>query len=153
MPTPEQQVMSHVAKTVFHLNGQLLAVAEGLAGPAGLTAARWQVLGTILTAPASVADIARELGLTRQSVQRVADILVEQGLAEYEPNPAHRRAKLLSPTDQGQQAVRRISPAHAAFAERLAAELGFEEFRRMGDALSRLSEALDVVRVDRDDQG
>ena len=143
--TPEQEVLSRVAKTVFHLNGRFLAVAEDLAVPAGLTAARWQVLATILTAPASVADIARELGLTRQSVQRIADILVKQELAAYQPNPSHRRAKLLCPTDGGRKAVHRIRPAHAAFAERLAAELGFEEFRRVADALSRLSAALDTV--------
>ncbi len=143
--TPEQEVLSRVAKTVFHLNGQLLAVAEDLAGPADLTAARWQVLATILTTPASVAAIARELGLTRQSVQRIADVLVEQGLAEYRPNPSHRRAKLVFPTSEGRTAVHRIRPAHAAFAERLAAELGLEEFRRVADTLSRLSAALDEV--------
>lgn len=150
--TPEQEVLSRVAKTVFHLNGQFLAVAENLAGPAGLTAARWQVLGTILPAPAAVADIARELGLTRQSVQRIADILVEQGLAEYRPNPSHRRAKLLCATDEGRQAVRQIRPAHAAFAQRLAAQLGHKQFRRVADALSQLSAALDKVeRADGDD--
>ena len=107
--TPEQEVLSLVAKTVFHLNGKFLAVAEDLADPVGLTAARWQVLGTILVAPMTVADIGRELGVTRQSVQRIADILVEQGLAIYEPNPSHRRAKLLVPTDQGRELVGRIA--------------------------------------------
>jgi hypothetical protein len=33
--------------------------------------------------------------LARQGVQRLADVLVRDGLAVYEPNPAHRRAKLL----------------------------------------------------------
>ncbi len=31
----------------------------------------------------SVAEIGREPGVTRQSVQRIADILIEQGTAEY----------------------------------------------------------------------
>ena len=39
--------------------------------------------------------------MTRQGVQRVADLLVEHGLAEYQPNPAHRRAKLLACTETG----------------------------------------------------
>lgn len=52
----------------------------------------------MLREPLPVIGIAREIGITRQNVQRTADILVEQGLAEYGPNPAHRRAKLLRPT-------------------------------------------------------
>jgi DNA-binding MarR family transcriptional regulator len=143
--TPEQAVMSRIAKTVFHLNGQLLAIAEDLAGPAGLTAARWQVLGTILSSPMPVAAIARELGLARQSVQRVADILVAQGLAAYQPNPSHQRAKLLVPTDRGRQAVDRIRPAHADFARKLADKVGLDELRTAAATLTELSLALGAV--------
>jgi DNA-binding MarR family transcriptional regulator len=111
----EQELLSAAAITTFRLNGQFLALAEELARPAGLTAAWWQVLGE----PLPVAGIAREMGITRQSVQRVADILAERGLAQYLPNPAHRRAKLLTPTEQGRDAIARISPGHAAAAGQL----------------------------------
>jgi MarR family len=89
----EQDLLSAASITTFRLNGQFLALAEELARPAGLTAAWWQVLGAVLGPPLPVAGIAREMGLTRQSVQRIADILVERGVAEYRDNPAHRRAK------------------------------------------------------------
>jgi DNA-binding MarR family transcriptional regulator len=137
--------MSGTALTVFKLNGQFLAVAEELARPVGLTAAWWQVLGAVLRQPLPVAGIAREMGITRQSVQRIADLLVERGLAEYVPNPSHRRAKLLQPTDEGHAAVRRITPAHARFAQRLAEELGPTELRHTLEALARLSKALDAI--------
>jgi DNA-binding MarR family transcriptional regulator len=142
-----QELLSGAALAVFRLNGQFLAVAEELARPAGLTAARWQVLGAVLTESRSVAGIARVMGITRQSVQRNADLLVADGLAEYVPNPAHRRAKLLRPTDEGFAAVRRIDPAHAAVAEELAAELGREDFERVVETLTRLSVALDSVNT------
>lgn len=145
--TPEQELLSGIAKNVFRLNGQFLTVGEDLAQPVGLTAAWWQVLGVVLRDPLPVARIAREIGITRQSVQRIADILVQQGLAQYEPNPEHRRAKLLRPTDEGREAIRRLSPAHAALAKRVAEELGVEEFRRTLDTLTRLSEVLDSVAV------
>ena len=58
---------------------------------------------------------------------------------------AHRRAKLLRPTDEGLAAVRRIDPAHAAVAEQLAAELGREAFERVVETLTRLLAALDSV--------
>jgi DNA-binding MarR family transcriptional regulator len=136
-------LLSAVALATFKLNGQLLAVAEDLSRPAGLTAARWQVLGAVLRQPLTVAGIAREMGITRQSVQRTADLLVEAGLAEYRPNPAHRTAKLVAPTDAGLTAISRISPAHGRFAERLAGELSIEDFAAIADALRRLSAALD----------
>lgn len=143
--TPEQEVMSGVAKTVFRLNGQLVGLAEHLARPGGLTAAWWQVLAVVLSDPLPVAEIARSIGVTRQSVQRVADLLVDRGLAEYLPNPAHRRAKLLRPTSQGRAAIRRIGPSHAAFAQRLADEVGTERLQRTLDDLTRLSKALDAL--------
>ncbi len=97
----EQEFLSRAALTAFRLNGQFLSVADELARPGGLTAARWQVLGAVLVEPLPVAGIARTMGITRQSVQRIADLLVERGLAEYTENPAHRRAKLLRATEAG----------------------------------------------------
>lgn len=139
----EQDLLSGLALASFQLNGQFLDVAEGLARPVGLTAAWWQVLGAVLRQPLSVADIAREMGITRQSVQRIADLLVARELAEYQPNPAHRRAKLVSPTAAGRDAVSAIDPAHAAFASRLVGVLGRDELADTLAALRRLSAALD----------
>ncbi len=64
---------------VFQLNGRLGAAGDALAKPAGQTTARWQVLAAIEDTPRTVADIARALGLARQSVQRVADLLADDG--------------------------------------------------------------------------
>ncbi|CAN5420504.1 hypothetical protein BH09MYX1_BH09MYX1_51560 [soil metagenome] len=50
-----------VLKTV-RLNGRFLAVAEDITAGSGLTAARWQVLGAVLAAPLSVAEVARAMG-------------------------------------------------------------------------------------------
>lgn len=144
----DQELLSGTALAVFRLNGQVLAIAEKLARPAGLTAAWWQVLGAVLQRPLPVAGIARDMGITRQSVQRIADLLVERGLAEYEANPAHRRAKLLRPTEAGYVAVRRIDPGHAELAGRLAEQLGRQELHEVLGALRRLSEALEAVAPD-----
>ncbi|MFF5502964.1 MarR family winged helix-turn-helix transcriptional regulator [Streptomyces roseolus] len=143
-----QDALSRTALGVFRLNGQFLAVSEKLAEPAGLTAAWWQVLGAVLPEPLPVSGVARVMGITRQSVQRIADLLVRDGLAAYAPNPAHRRAKLLAPTEAGRAALARIDPGHAELAARLTAELGgpaaFEETVRV---LERLSAALEAVEA------
>lgn len=143
--TGDQQLFSTAAITSFRLNGQFLAIAEELAVPAGLTAAWWQVLGAILHEPLPVAGIARAMGITRQSVQRIADIVVDRGLAEYRPNPAHRRAKLVASTEDGRAAVARITPAHAVIADRLVAELGQQRFAEIVAMLTELSAALDAI--------
>ncbi|WP_280451286.1 MarR family winged helix-turn-helix transcriptional regulator [Nocardia cyriacigeorgica] len=140
----EQDLFSTAAITTFRLNGQFLPIAEELAAPAGMTAAWWQVLGAVLRGPLSVAGIARAMGITRQSVQRIADLLVDKGLAEYRPNPAHRRAKLVAVTESGRAAIALIHPQHAEMAQRLADELG-PDFAPTVAALVRLSAALDAI--------
>jgi DNA-binding MarR family transcriptional regulator len=142
----EQDLLSAASIATFKLNGQFLVLAEELARPAGLTAAWWQVLGAVLGESLPVAGIARAMGLARQSVQRIADILVERGLAEYRDNPAHRRAKLLAPTAAGRAAIGRIGPAHAAAAGRLAAVLGEEALAGAVATLHALSAALDEIQ-------
>lgn len=141
MTAPE--LLSRTALAVFRVHGQMLEVSEELARPVGLTAARWQVLGAVLPEPLPVSGIARAMGLTRQGVQRTADLLVEQGLAEYRPNPAHQRAKLLAVTDDGLAAVRRIGPGQRDLAERLAGKLGADEFAQVAASLEKLIAALD----------
>ncbi|MEU2281413.1 MarR family transcriptional regulator [Streptomyces sp. NPDC013178] len=147
MSRERQDLLSRSALGAFRLNGQFLAVAEELARPAGLTAAWWQVLGAVLPEPLPVSGVARAMGITRQSVQRVADLLVDKRLAEYRPNPAHRRAKLLAPTEEGRAAVARIDPGHAAFADRLTEAYGEAELAEAVQVLERLSKVLDELEA------
>ena len=143
MPATEQELLSGSALVSFRLNGQFLVVAEELARPVGLTAAWWQVLGAVLREPLSVAGIGREMGVSRQSVQRIADLLARRGLVEYRDNPSHRRAKLVAATDEGIEAVRAIDPAHAAFAGKLSEELGRDELEEVLAGMEKLSAALE----------
>ncbi|SFD15591.1 MarR family winged helix-turn-helix transcriptional regulator [Streptomyces aidingensis] len=143
-----QELFRGTVLAASRLDGQLLAAAGELARPAGLTAAWWQVLDAVLPGPLPVAGIARAMGVSRQSVQRVADLLVSHGWAAYCTNPAHRRAKLLAPTAEGRAAVARIGPGQAAFAARLSAAMGGEaELAAALGALRRLSAALEAVHA------
>ena len=76
--TPEGDALTDLVLPVFELNGEFLAAAAMITAPHELTPARWQVLGAVLDAPLPVPEIARRigLGLTRQSVQRVANDVV-----------------------------------------------------------------------------
>jgi DNA-binding MarR family transcriptional regulator len=98
----------------------------------------------VLDQPRSVAEIGRLMGVTRQGVQRVADLLVERGLAEFRPNPAHRRAKLLACTEAGYWAIRRIALAQRPWADRVGAEVGADELRQLRATMRRLITALEA---------
>jgi DNA-binding MarR family transcriptional regulator len=121
-----------------------LEAAQVLAAEGGLTAAWWQVLAGVLDQPRSVADVGRRMGMTRQGVQRIADLLVEHHLAEYRANPAHRRAKLLACTDAGRWAIRRIALAQRPWADRIATELGTDQLRTTLRTMQDLIAALDA---------
>ena len=135
--------LTELVLPAFELNGEFLAAAETMTRPVGLTPAWWQVLGSTLNEPLPVAEIARRvgLGLARQSVQRVADILVERGWASYTPNPSHRRAKLLSPTDRGRAALGRLSGAQHSWANAVAEDVGESELREALSIVRRIIEA------------
>ncbi len=111
--------LSDLVLGIFRLNGFFLHAGDKLTAGSGLTTARWQVLGAVLHERLTVAAIARNMGLTRQSVQRVADALVAEGLCQFLPNPAHQRAKLLASTDRGLKLVQQLSPRVAAWSERV----------------------------------
>jgi len=148
-PEPEPrtdagEALTDVILATFRLNGRLMEVAQQRAAEGGLTAAWWQVLGGVLDEPRTVAEIGRRMGMTRQGVQRVADLLVERGLAEYRPNPAHRRAKLLACTEAGYWAIRRISLVQVPWANRIGAEIGADELRSALTTMQRVIAALEA---------
>jgi DNA-binding MarR family transcriptional regulator len=143
--TEAGEVLTELILTTFRLNGRLMDAAQEMAEKGGITAAWWQVLGGVLDQPRSVAQIGRLMGMTRQGVQRVADLLVAKQLAEYRPNPAHRRAKLLACTEAGYWAIRRIGLVQRPFAARIAAEVGTGQLRA---ALTTMRHLVAVLEAD-----
>ena len=110
---------------VFRLNGNLLATGDALVQDLGLTSARWQVLGAVARSPVPlpVAHIARNMGLTRQAVQRVVDDMHADGLVRLEPNPHHRRAMLVAMNESGETAYRQAGERQERWVDGLAAGL------------------------------
>ncbi|MVN87008.1 MarR family transcriptional regulator [Deinococcus sp. HMF7620] len=140
--TPAAAAFADLVVQVFHLNGLLLEAGDRLTAPSDQTSSRWQVMGCIDHAPQSVAAVARTMGLTRQSVQRTADLLVGDGLAAYEANPDHKRAKLLRLTPEGQRVLTTIEDAQAAWANRVADGLDEVAVRNAVELLAAVERAL-----------
>ncbi len=143
--SPAGSVLSDLILEVFRLNGRLLAAGDQLTRPVGQTSARWQVLGAIDREPLSVSQVARAMGLTRQSVQRTADRLHAEGIVTYTDNPAHRRAKLVALTAEGRAVLDWITRRQVAWVNGLAAGLSGGELRRSLGVVRAFREALETA--------
>jgi DNA-binding MarR family transcriptional regulator len=141
--TPAGAAFTTLVLEVFRLNGALLDAGDALTRPVGQSSARWQVMGCIDESALSVAQIARVMGLARQSVQRVANLLVADGLAEFTDNPVHKRAKLLHLTKTGLATLERIETAQRRWANELGGQIGLSELEMVNVALARVLKVLE----------
>lgn len=116
---PSGIALTELTLEVFRVNRLLREAGNDLTRPVGLSSARWHVLGVVEHRPSPVAHVARTIGLTRQSVQQTADGLEADGLIAYLENPHHRRAKLMTMTPKGREALDYVLHRHADWANRL----------------------------------
>jgi DNA-binding MarR family transcriptional regulator len=82
--------------------------------------ASWKIFGQRLHAPLPTAHIARNMGLSRQAVQRLANEMERDDLVRFAPNPHHERAKFVLMTDQGKAAFHSAMVKQRRWAESLA---------------------------------
>ncbi|HET7853627.1 MAG TPA: MarR family transcriptional regulator [Candidatus Methylomirabilis sp.] len=127
----------------FRFNGRLLAVGDDMTRDLGLSSARWQVLGAIADGPLPVSYIARNMGLTRQSVQRVADILAEEGIVEFAENLHHQRAKLVKLTKRGEEVYGKITRRQINWSNQLAKGLSVRELNKAVQLMETLRKSLE----------
>ena len=139
--TPEGDALTALVLPVFTLNGEILEAAATITALHELTPARWQVLGAVLDESLPVAEIARRVGLTRQSVQRVANDVVAQDWAHWQPNPGRRGQNLLVLTPKGRQAVAALAKEQHAWANTVGQEIGEKDLKILGTLISRLTDA------------
>lgn len=114
--TANAEALTDFVLMMFRTNNLSVGWGDRLVAPLGLTSARWQVLGAVVAAerPQPVAWLARDLGASRQNIQRIVNDLEKEGLVVFAPNPHHRRAHLVVLTDKGTQtsdaAIRLYNP-------------------------------------------
>lgn len=122
MPEAGQET-SLLFDEISRLHSALTAALGDMAKDYGLSGGRWKVLTALEDGSATVASIARMIGLTRQSVQRSMDNLATSGFVEYRDNPDHKRAKLARLTDKGTSALAELSAKQAAWFTEISSDL------------------------------
>lgn len=129
---------------VYELAGRSRATSERFCRPHGQTVARWHVLSVVLDDRRTVPQIADRLGLQRQSVQRVVNDLLADGLVELVDNPGHARSKLVAITSDGSRIAARLYEESTAARERAlsSAKVTATQLEQARSVLERISRAL-----------
>ena len=140
-----QGAVTELVLETFRLNGRLLAAGDALIADLGLTSARWQVIGAISLSPVPlpVAHIARNMGLTRQAVQRLANDMERDGLVRFAPNPHHDRAKLVLMTRKGKAAFAAAMERQGSWANSLVAGLSMRDIKFATSTLRTIRQRLE----------
>ena len=146
--TPTGEAATDVILSTFRANSLLLEAGDLLGAREGLTSARWQVLGAIALAerPLTVPQIARRMGLTRQSVHATVKRLVDDGLLEIAPNADHRRSPLVDLTGSGRSRYDAIDGMQAAWVNSLARGLDRSDLETTARVLDELCRRLEDDR-------
>lgn len=141
------EAATRVILSTFRANGLLLAAGDVLTGHHGLTAARWQVLGALALAesPPTVPQIARRMGLTRQTVHATVKRLVRDDLVEFAPNADHRSSQLVRLTRRGTHKYSAADERQAAWVNQLANGLNRSDLETAARVLDELSMRLNAA--------
>lgn len=135
--------LTNIILETFRVNGRLIASGDRLTRKFGQSSSKWQVLGAIADGPKTVVRIADYMGLTRQSVQRTADLLVGNGLCQFQDNPYHQRSKLLHLSEKGKRILESITFEQIKWSNSLARTFSKGELDRMLSTLHKFRKLLE----------
>jgi DNA-binding MarR family transcriptional regulator len=156
LPNPTPAPVTDVIFETFRLHGRLIAFGDEMVREYGLTSARWQILGSIALASGdmTVPHIARNLGLSRQAVQRVTNDLAQDGFVAYEDNPHHKRAKRVSLTRKGRHIYDTADCKYTAWMDSVAGEFRPDAMRATLETMRRLEDCCNTYldQIEREKQ-
>src|SRR5919112_83868 len=130
--------VDRLAADVLECAGALRRYGDALTRPLGQTEVRWAVMSVLSGGARTVPQVARRLGVTRQSVQRVANLLAAEGLIESAPNPDNARSPLFRLSKRGVEVLTAITRAADPWLRRVGEEFSLDDLRRAREALAVL---------------
>lgn len=138
-------VFTEIVLEVFKLGGILVSEGDQMGSEFGVTSARWKILGALSIAgePQTVPKIARRMGLTRQAVQRLVDVMHEDKLLLFHQNPDHRRAKLIGLSEHGKAIYSKLYEKQSKWAINCSMGISQEELETTLSVLKRISDTMD----------
>jgi DNA-binding MarR family transcriptional regulator len=134
-----EDLIIEIVATFFLLRAEGMRI--GVVSPSG--EGYWSVLRLLkLNGPQTVPQIARYRYVPRQSVQKLANEMLADGVIELVNNPAHKRSKLLRLTPKGEAVFAELSDRIAKLAETLAKQQDAAQLQNAADVVKKLHEQL-----------
>ena len=146
MSVEDRHPLVGLVDEVIRLHGRLATVHGDRGETEGLTGAQALVLTAVINAgrPPTVPQIGRSLGHARQSVQRIANALIAQGLLTSTENPDHKRAPLLLPTEAGRAIHSRLHDRAQGWIARVTEGIAPDDLAAATKTLRTLRERLEA---------
>jgi DNA-binding MarR family transcriptional regulator len=139
-PTLPRAAYTEAGASLFQLLRQL-EISLPLLSPLPVSHGRMSILRALaLHGPLHLSEIARLRAVSRQGVQRLAELLEREGLVQSRSHPRTARARLLELTEEGARAYRELARHEARGLNALAAGLSPAELRAATKVLRLLAE-------------
>lgn len=134
-----EDLIIEIVATFFLLRAEGMRI--GVVSPSG--EGYWSVLRLLkIYGPQTVPQLARYRYVPRQSVQKLANEMLKDGVIELVNNPAHKRSKLLRLTSRGDIVFQEMSDRIAKLAETLAKQQDAVQLQNAADVVKKLHEQL-----------
>lgn len=141
MRNDTSECFTQFTRALFATHNMVLKHGDLVTGEYQQTSARWRILGNIEPCPLTVSQIARLTGYTRQGIQRLADELVDEGLANYEA-ASDRRTKNVCITEKGKEILEKLADYENEWVARITQTLSVEELSDLTLALEKVKAVL-----------
>lgn len=135
MNTPAPNLPQLLTEAKRWFDDALLASMEA-AGEQPVTVAQAAVFATLDEQGTTISELARRIGVTRQTVHQAVHGLIGMGLLEQVPDPASARSRLIRPTAEGARVHRRAQAALAVIEQVLAERIGRAGVAALREALT-----------------
>jgi len=122
----EARVLAHVREAGFEV-----------------TAAQGRIFARVGPSGTRLSDLAAQAQVTKATAGFIVDQLERSGLVARVPDPDDGRARLVTITDKGHNAVRVAAEAVAAVEDEWTAHLGARRMRQLRQTLTQLREVTD----------
>ncbi len=134
-----EDLIIEIVATFFLLRAEGMRI--GVVSPSG--EGYWSVLRLLkINGPQTVPQLARYRYVPRQSVQKLANEMLADGVIELVNNPAHKKSKLLRLTPEGDIVFQEMSDRIAKLAETLAKQQDATQLQNAADVVKKLHEQL-----------
>jgi DNA-binding MarR family transcriptional regulator len=144
MPSSNASLFRQLTRAVFAAHASVLRYGNTANAPFGQSSARWRVMFNIAQGNGTVSEIARATDYTRQSIQRLADNLVAEGLATYALDPDDRRRQIITLTSKGKKLLDDMESDFDRWSTRLVKQLGKQNIAQTVELLHEVKRVLDA---------